>query len=112
MQPSLLDHGPDRRAGVAQSHGPAVGAKPTGEKREVEHQRGVAEHELAEIDHHVATGLDGSGESPAAVPLGRPILISSTTQDSGVGIELDDPSNLQKPAGRRKGNGHYVKPKA
>jgi hypothetical protein len=40
--------------------------------------------------------LDRSRERPSAVPLGRPVLISSTAQNRGGVIELDDPGNLQK----------------
>jgi metal-sulfur cluster biosynthetic enzyme len=86
-----------------------VGAQAASQKREVEHQGRVTEHQLAEVNHHVATGFDGAGERPAPVSLGRPILISSTAQDGGVGIEFDDGGNLQNPAGRRKGNGHSMR---
>jgi hypothetical protein len=76
----LLDHDPYRRARVVQAQHRIVSPQPTGQRGQVKHQRRIAEYEFAEIDDHVAPGIDGAGEGPAPVALGRLVLISSTTQ--------------------------------
>jgi hypothetical protein len=87
-----------------------VEAQPAGQCGEVEHQRGIAEYELAQVDDHVVRGVDGLGEGAAAVPLRRPILVASTTQYRGVVIELDDVSNLHNRLTRGKGVKPHCQP--
>jgi hypothetical protein len=80
MQPHLLDDGFHMGLGIAEAKLRSVDAQAPRQDREVEHQRRVAEHELAEIDVDIAACVDGSGKRPAAVPLCRPVLVASTAQ--------------------------------
>ena len=98
MQPHLLDDGLHGWLGVMQAQSAAVDPQAPGQNREIEHQRGVAEGQLGQVDDHVRAHLDGPGKGTAPVPLGGPILISSTTQDRGGVIEFDDPGNLHNRA--------------
>jgi hypothetical protein len=53
MKTDKLDQGSDLRLRPAQQKLPATGAQPAREHRQIDHQRGVGEHQLAQVDHHV-----------------------------------------------------------
>jgi metal-sulfur cluster biosynthetic enzyme len=108
VQPHLLDQASHRGARVAQPKHPTPSPQSTGQRGEIEHQRGVAEHELTEVDDDVAASVDGSCEGAPPVPLGGLILVSSTTQYCGAVIELDDSSNLHNSVAAGKA-GHVAR---
>ena len=66
VQADDLDQPPDLRLGVAQQHPPPGDAQAAREHREVEHQRGVGERELAEVDDDVGRRPPSARESAAA----------------------------------------------
>lgn len=90
MEPDALDHGLDLwLRGLQAEVSPLYPLTPR-QHCQVDHQRGIGENQLAQIHDHVAVRFDRARESPAAVPLGRPILISPTAQDRRRVIEFDD----------------------
>jgi metal-sulfur cluster biosynthetic enzyme len=105
VQPHLLDHRAHGGLRIEQPQRAAVNPEPSRQDGDVEHQRGVAEHQLAKVHHDVTAGVDRAGESPSPEALRRPVLVSSTAQHRGVVIELDDRGNLQNRAGGRKAAG-------
>jgi metal-sulfur cluster biosynthetic enzyme len=107
VQPHDLDHGPHRRLRVAEPEGAAVDTQPPRQHGEVEHQGGVPEPQLSQVDGHVAARVDGAGKGASARALRRPVLVSSTTEYRGRVIELDDPRNLHNAAVRGKGDARF-----
>jgi hypothetical protein len=89
-----LDQGPDLWLGAAQQDRAAVGAQPPREHREVDHQRGVREHELGQVYDYVVLGANRAGQSRPPAPLGRSIFIAATAQGRRFFVEVDDPRNL------------------
>jgi hypothetical protein len=67
-----------------------------GEHSEVDHQRGIGERQIPQINSDVAASFDRPRERASPVALGRSIFIAATTQDGRRVIELDDPCNLHK----------------
>ena len=53
MQADHLYQCPDLRLGAAQQDRAPPGPQPAREHRKVQHQRGIREHELREVDDHV-----------------------------------------------------------
>jgi hypothetical protein len=102
VQPHLLDDCAHRGLRIAQPKRAAVGPQPPRQDGEIEHQRGVPEHQVGQVNDHIAPRLDGPGKRAPTETLGGPVLISSTTQYRGGVIELDDPGNLHKSARPRK----------
>ena len=102
MQSDLLDDDPHRRLRVAQAEHAAPSPEAAGQSGQIEHQRGVTERQLGEIDYHVPLGADRPGERGASVSLGRTVLIASTTQYPAGVIELDDAGNLHNGSRGRK----------
>jgi hypothetical protein len=107
MQPDHFDHCSHRGLGIAQPEHAPVRAQPPGESRQVEHERRVPERELGEIDHDVSARVDGPGKCAPTKPLGRPVLVPSTTQYRGGVIELDDPGNLHNRADPGKAEARF-----
>jgi hypothetical protein len=75
-----------------------VGTQAPGQHREVEHQRRVGEHELAEIDDHIRLGTDRSRQRLPADALRVAVLVTPAAERGWLVIEVDDPANLLKAA--------------
>src|SRR2546423_5360455 len=59
----------------------AAHAQAASEHGQVQHQRSVGEHELAEVDYDIGLGTDRADESLATATLSCPVLISAAAQD-------------------------------
>jgi metal-sulfur cluster biosynthetic enzyme len=90
------DQGTDLGLGGAQKHDPAPTAQPARQHGQIEHQRGVGEGQVAEIDHEVTLGPKSTGQRSASEALGCPVLVAGASQDGRIVRELDDPGNLYK----------------
>jgi hypothetical protein len=85
-----LDEQADLGLGSAQAHEPPPGPQAPGEHRQVEHQRGVGEAELAQIDDEVGLGTQSTRQRPPSQALGGAILVADAAQPGGSVIEDDD----------------------
>lgn len=90
-----LDQGLDVRLRAPQQNGTPAAAQAPGEHRQIDHQRGVRERELSEVDDDIHLCTEGPYQRRAPQALGGPILIPDATQDRRVVGELDDGENLQ-----------------
>jgi metal-sulfur cluster biosynthetic enzyme len=98
VQPDQLDQALDLRLRAAQRH-PAAGlAQAAGHHREVDHQRGVGERQLREVDEQVAVRRERPRERSAPQRLRGPILITGAGEDRRFFAEGDDPGNLPQTA--------------
>ncbi len=91
MQPEHLDQSADLGLGAADTDRPAVRPQPPSQDGEVEHQRGVGEHQLAEIDDHVGLGADRSGQRGASKSLRIAVLIATAAEGRRLVVEVNDP---------------------
>jgi hypothetical protein len=98
VQADRLDQRADLGLGASQQDGAPVGAQTAREPREVEHQRRVGEHELAEVDDDVGLRSDRPRQRPSAPALRRAILVSAAAQGGRLVIEIDDARNVLKTA--------------
>ena len=96
MKADDLDHRPDLGLGATQQDLPPTHAQTSSEHREVQHQRGVGEDELGQIDDDVVLGGERPSERGAPAPLCRPVLVAAAAQDRGLVLEVDDRRNLPK----------------
>ncbi len=103
MQANHLDQRPNLRLGVAQQDRTPVRAQPPSQHRQVEHQRGVGEGQVGEVDDHVGLGAQRSRQGAPAATLGAAILVSRTAQDRRLVVEVDDCGNLAKAHGAWQG---------
>ena len=62
VQPHQLDQRLDLRLGLVQEHRSSPHAQAAGQDRQVEHQRGVGEGELGQVDDDVRLGSDRARE--------------------------------------------------
>ena len=88
-----LDQPVDLRLGPLQIDGTAPPAQAAGEQRQVEHQRGIGEHQLAEVDQDIALGRDRTGDRLASNSLRSAVFVPGAAQDGGFFIEVDDARN-------------------
>ena len=117
MQADHLDHRADLGLRASQQNRSAADPQAPGEHREVEHQRCIGEHQLAEIDDHVGLGTQRASQRGSPASLRGPILVAAATEDRRLVIEVDDGENLQKIRASRqvklgtfvnfRANGHY-----
>jgi hypothetical protein len=77
MQAGDLDQRPDLRLGAAQQQRAASDPQTARNHRQVEHQRGVREHQFAEIDDDVSFSADRADQGLPTASLRRPVLIST-----------------------------------
>jgi hypothetical protein len=103
MQTDELDQGPDLRLRATEQDRASMRAQPAREHREVDHQRGVREHELREVDDHVRLSPEGSRQRLPPAPLRRAILVTSAAQNGRLLFEVDDPLNLPNREGAMQG---------
>lgn len=96
VQADHLDQRPNLRLGVAKQDRPPVRAQPPSQHRQVEHQRGIGEGQVGEVDDHVGLGAQRSRQGAPAATLGAAILVSRTAQDRRLVVEVDDCGNLAK----------------
>jgi hypothetical protein len=85
-----------------------VGPQPPGQDREIEHQRGVGEDQLAEVDGHIGLRADRAGQRPPAGSLRTTVLVAAAAQDGGLVVKVDDCRNLPKAPGVNQGGGAKV----
>ena len=90
MEPDELDQPLDLRLRAAQEQHAPPSSKPAGEHRQVEHQRGVGEHEIAEVDDQVSVSPERTNHRPTAEALSCPVLVSRAPQNGRLVRELDD----------------------
>ena len=103
MQPDVLDQRVDLRLCAAEPDALALRAQPTGEYREVDHQRQVGERQLVEVDDDVGARMDRPGERLAPTTLRASVLIAAASQERGLVIEVDDSGNLPEVAYSEQG---------
>ena len=96
MEADDLDHRPDLGLGASQQDLLPAYAQAASEHREVQHQGGVGEDELGQIDDDVILGGERTGQRRAPASLRRPVLVAATAQDRGLVLEVDDRRNLPK----------------
>jgi len=90
MQPDELDQRQDLRLGAAQQDRAPATPDPPGEHRQVEHQRRVGEHQLAEVDADIRLGAERPCQGSAPAALSGAVLVSGAPEDRGVVSKLDD----------------------
>jgi metal-sulfur cluster biosynthetic enzyme len=90
VQADELDQRADLGLSIAQQDRAAAYPQAACQHRQVEHQRCVREHELAEVDDDVRLGGDRAHERAAPTCLRRPVLVTAATQDRGFVCKLDD----------------------
>jgi metal-sulfur cluster biosynthetic enzyme len=103
VQPHKLDQRPDLWLGAAEANGAPVGAQPTGQHGQVQHQRGVGEDKPREVDDDIGLRADGPRKRPATDPLGAPVLVALAAESGRFVIEIDDCRNLPKSHFPRQG---------
>jgi hypothetical protein len=69
VQTGHLDQGLDLRLGTAQEQSAPAHAQPPCEHGEIEHERGVSERKLGQVDDDVGLRTDCSGQSAPAITL-------------------------------------------
>jgi hypothetical protein len=92
-----LDQPTDLGLRPTDQQGTAAHAQAASEHGQVQHQRGVSEDELAEVDYDIGLRTDRADESLAPATLSGPVLISAAAQNRRFVIEVDDRANLAKP---------------
>jgi metal-sulfur cluster biosynthetic enzyme len=90
VQADHLDHAPDLRLWAADEDQPPRAAQAPRHDRQVEDERAVGERELAQVHDEVALGAESTGESSAAPPSRRDVLVSRAAQEGRLFGELDD----------------------
>ncbi|MEA2212944.1 MAG: hypothetical protein QOF83_2892 [Solirubrobacteraceae bacterium] len=104
MESDQLDQRPDLGLGAAQQHGPAVGPETTSEDGDVEHQRGVGEDELGQVDDDVGLGPDGADQGRPPGSLRVAVLVSAAAERGRLVLEVDDCETLMNVAAGRHAN--------
>ena len=94
MQPDKLDQIHDLRLGALEQERALATPQAVGEHRQVDHQGGVGEHQIPQVDGDIALGAEGENKRPPAKALRTPILVSGAQEDRRVVGELDDCANL------------------
>jgi hypothetical protein len=94
MEPEHLDQGADLGLGAADTDRPAVRSQPASQEGEVEHQRGIGEHQLGEIDDDIGLRADGSGQRGPPESLGVAVLVATAAEGRRLVVEVNDPRNL------------------
>jgi hypothetical protein len=96
VQADRFDQGHDLRLGSAQPQRATAHPQAPGQHGEIEHQRGIGEHELAQIDDDVGLRLDRTDQRATADALGGAILVAATAERRYLFIEIDDGGKLHK----------------
>jgi metal-sulfur cluster biosynthetic enzyme len=96
-----LNQRPDLWLSAPEQDRAPPGAQAARDHCQIEHQRRVREHELAEIDDYVRLGSDGAGQSLPTTTLSRPVLVTPTAQSRGFFIEVDDATDPTRIRARR-----------
>ena len=94
MQTHQLDQGADLRLGAAEHDLAAVSTKPAGQHGQIEHQGGVGENELGEIDDDVGLSADRPRERLPPDALRIAILVAAAAKCRRCVIEVDDCETL------------------
>jgi hypothetical protein len=94
MEPEHLDQGADLGLGAAHTDRPAVCPQPPSQEGEVEHQRGVGEHQLGEIDDDVGLRADRTRQRGTPKSLRIAVLIAAAAEGRRLVVEVNDPRNL------------------
>lgn len=100
MQTDGLDQRLDLRLGTAEHDRPSVRAEPAGEHGEVDHQRGIGEHEPRQIHGDVGRGVQSAGQRLPSEPLRVPVFVTDAAEGRRLVIEVDDRANLPNAAVR------------
>lgn len=90
VQADDLDQGANLGLCPADKHLESLHSQAARQDGEVQHQRGIGEHELGEIDDHITLGADRPGQRPPAPPLGVAVLIAAAAEGGRLVIEVDD----------------------
>ena len=96
MQPDRLDQDLNLGLGTDEVDRPPVLAQPTRDHREVEHQRRIGEHQIAEVDDQIRLGADRARQGLPPRALRASILVAATAKSRRLVIEVDDWRNLSK----------------
>jgi hypothetical protein len=96
VQSDLLDQSRDLGLSSAQEDGAPPVSKAARQRRQVEHQRCVREHQTAQIHGHVGLRAKSPDERSAAAPLGGLVLVPTAAKRRWLFVEVDDRRNLPK----------------
>ena len=99
MQTEHLDQRADLRLCSADADRAAVSPEPASQDREVEHQRGVGEDELGEVDDDVGLRANGPGQGWTPHALSIAVLVTAATKGRRLVVEVNDARNLLKAQG-------------
>jgi hypothetical protein len=95
VQTDELDQMHDLWLRTLQEQPPFTAAQAIREHRQVDHQCRIGEHQVTQIDEHVALSAEREHERPSAKALRTPILVPGAKQHRRVVGELDDLRKLQ-----------------
>lgn len=109
MQSDELDQPADVGLRAAQEDLAAMGAQPPCEYRKIDHERGVGEPQLGEVDNDIRLRADRTSEGRSTRTLRDPILVSTAAKNRGIVIEDDDGGQTytKSPPGRKHGDGNF-----
>ena len=96
MQSDLLDQSRDLGLSSTQEDGATPVSKTARQRRKVEHQRSVCEHQTAQIHGHVGLRAKRPDERSATAPLGRLVLVPTAAKRRWLFVEVDDGGKLSK----------------
>jgi metal-sulfur cluster biosynthetic enzyme len=85
-----FDHTADVGLRVAKAQLPAAGPQPAGDERKVQHERGVGEAQISQVDDHVVVRPQRAGQRRPPAGLGRKVLVTAASQHGGLFAEVDD----------------------
>jgi metal-sulfur cluster biosynthetic enzyme len=102
MQADQLDQVHDLRLRTLQEQPPLAPPQAVREHREVDHQRGVGEDQIAQIHEDVTLGAKGEHERASAKTLRAPILIPGAEKHRRVVGKLDDGAETYKTDRRQR----------
>jgi hypothetical protein len=98
VQAKGLNQRPDLRLGALEQDRLPVSAQAPRHHGEIEHQRRIREHQVAQVDDDVRLGPNGTGQRLPSEPLRVPVFVATAAKRGRLVIEVDDARNLPKPA--------------
>jgi len=81
VDPDDLDQRLDLWLGAAEHDRAAVSPQSPGQKRQVDHQRGIGERQLGQVDDQVGLGSQRARQGATTAPLGAADLVAGATED-------------------------------
>jgi hypothetical protein len=85
-----LDQRPDLRLRASQQDRASASAKAACKHSQVEHQRRVGEHQVAQVDDDIRLRAECPVDRAAPNPLGGSVLVTRASQRRRLVVEVDD----------------------